>query len=86
MSAPGGSRTTRDRLVPFCMFTDPPIAHVGLSENEARSRGMEVRVAKLPISAVLRTRTMPLTRGFMKAILGALSSSVPPRNRNDGRP
>jgi hypothetical protein len=35
---------------------------------------------------VLRTRTMPLTRGFMKAILGALSSSVPPRNRDDGRP
>ena len=41
----GGSRSTRDRLVPYCMFTDPPLARVGLSESEARRRGMAVRVA-----------------------------------------
>src|SRR5258707_4540808 len=34
----GGSRTTRDRLIPFCLFTDPPLARVGLSEAEARRR------------------------------------------------
>ena len=67
----GGSRTTRDRLVPFCMFTDPPLARVGLSETEARRDGVAVRVAKLPIGAVLRTRTMAATRGFMKALVGA---------------
>ena len=33
----GGDRRTRDRLVPYCMFTDPPLARVGLSENEARA-------------------------------------------------
>src|SRR5205814_9835666 len=52
----GGSRTTRDRLIPFCLFTDPALARVGLNETEARSRGVSVRVAKLPMAAVLRDR------------------------------
>jgi pyruvate/2-oxoglutarate dehydrogenase complex dihydrolipoamide dehydrogenase (E3) component len=67
----GGSRTTHGRLVPFCMFTDPPLARVGLNETEARRDGVAARVAKLPIGAVLRTRTMAPTRGFMKALVGA---------------
>jgi len=52
----GGNRTTRDRLVPYCMFTDPPLAHVGLSEGEAERQGVIVRVAKLPMDAVLAHR------------------------------
>lgn len=48
----GGQRTTRDRLVPYCMFTDPPLARVGLSEDEAQRQGIAVRVAKLPTRAV----------------------------------
>ncbi|HUK17155.1 MAG TPA: hypothetical protein VLW65_12110 [Bryobacteraceae bacterium] len=39
----GGSRTTRDRLIPFCIFTDPELARVGLNEAEARGRGIEYR-------------------------------------------
>jgi pyruvate/2-oxoglutarate dehydrogenase complex dihydrolipoamide dehydrogenase (E3) component len=65
----GGHRTTRDRLVPYCMFTDPPLARVGLSEEDARHRGVAVRVATLPIAAVLRSRTTSETRGFMKALV-----------------
>jgi len=49
----GGDRTTRGHLVPNCMFTDPPLARVGLSEDEAQRQGIAVRVAKLPIVAVL---------------------------------
>jgi len=67
----GGDRTTRGRLVPYCMFTDPPLARVGLSEAEARHKSIAVRVAKLPIAAVLRTRTTSETRGFMKALVEA---------------
>jgi len=72
----GGSRTTRDRLIPFCLFTDPPLARVGLSEAEARRRGVPVRVAKLPMSSVLRTRTTGETRGFMKALLDAQTDRI----------
>ncbi len=72
----GGNRTTRDRLIPYCLFTDPPLARIGLNEGEARRRGIGVRVAKLPISAVLRTRTMGETPGFMKAIIDAPTDCV----------
>jgi pyruvate/2-oxoglutarate dehydrogenase complex dihydrolipoamide dehydrogenase (E3) component len=67
----GVSRTTRDRLVPYCMFTDPPLARVGLSEGEAQRQGLAARVAKLPMQAVLRTRTIDETQGFMKALVSA---------------
>jgi pyruvate/2-oxoglutarate dehydrogenase complex dihydrolipoamide dehydrogenase (E3) component len=67
----GGNRTTRDRLMPYCMFTDPPLASVGMTEREAQRRGVAVRVAKLPISAVLRAQTTGERQGFMKALVGA---------------
>ena len=65
----GGDRTTQGRLVPYCMFIDPPLARVGMSEREARDRGVPVRVAKLPMQAVLRTRTTSHNAGFMKALV-----------------
>jgi pyruvate/2-oxoglutarate dehydrogenase complex dihydrolipoamide dehydrogenase (E3) component len=67
----GGKRNTRDRLVPYCVFTDPPLARVGLSEGEARRQGMAVRVARLPMSSVLRTETTDETLGFMKVLVGS---------------
>jgi pyruvate/2-oxoglutarate dehydrogenase complex dihydrolipoamide dehydrogenase (E3) component len=65
----GGNRSTRDRLVPYCMFTDPPLAHVGLTEREAQHQGIAVRIARLPMSAVLRTHTTDEAQGFMKALI-----------------
>jgi pyruvate/2-oxoglutarate dehydrogenase complex dihydrolipoamide dehydrogenase (E3) component len=67
----GVKRSTRDRLVPYCVFTDPPLAHVGLTERSAEADGVAVRIAKLPMSAVLRTEATDETQGFMKAIVGA---------------
>ena len=66
----GGSRTARDRIVPYCLFTDPPLAHVGLTEREAEDQRIAVRVAQLPVGTVLRTHTTDETRGFMKALIG----------------
>jgi len=67
----GANHTTRDRLVPYCLFTAPQLARVGLSEGEARRLGIEVRVAKLPMSNVLRTLTIGEPQGFMKAVVAA---------------
>ncbi len=66
----GGNRSTRDRLVPYSMFTDPPLAHVGLSEGEAERQGVMVRVAKLPMDAVLGAQATDQRQGFMKALVG----------------
>jgi pyruvate/2-oxoglutarate dehydrogenase complex dihydrolipoamide dehydrogenase (E3) component len=65
----GGKPSTHDRLMPSCLYTDPQVAHVGLSEVEAKHRGIPVHVARLPMASVLRTRTVSETNGFMKALL-----------------
>jgi pyruvate/2-oxoglutarate dehydrogenase complex dihydrolipoamide dehydrogenase (E3) component len=65
----GGNRTTRDRLIPFCLFTDPELVHIGLSEAQARAQGVRYRLSKLPMAAVMRTQTHGETRGFMKALV-----------------
>jgi pyruvate/2-oxoglutarate dehydrogenase complex dihydrolipoamide dehydrogenase (E3) component len=72
----GGNRTTRGRLIPFCLFTDPQLARVGLNETDARRQGVAVRVAKVPMGAVLRTWTTGEARGFMKALVDARSDRI----------
>jgi pyruvate/2-oxoglutarate dehydrogenase complex dihydrolipoamide dehydrogenase (E3) component len=72
----GGTRTTKDRLVPFCMFTDPELARVGRNEREAQRDQVAYRLAKMPIAAVLRTRTVSEPRGFMKMLIGKDSDEI----------
>jgi pyruvate/2-oxoglutarate dehydrogenase complex dihydrolipoamide dehydrogenase (E3) component len=72
----GGNRRTNDRLVPHVMFTDPPLARVGLSEGEAEGQGIPVRVARLPMRRVLRTLATDETEGFMKVLIGATDDRI----------
>ena len=61
--------STRDRIVPYTVFIDPQLGRVGLTEREARTRGRAIRVAKLPMNAVIRAIETGETRGFMKAVI-----------------
>lgn len=72
----GGHRTTRDRLVPYVMFTDPELARVGLNESEAKERGIGYRLVTMPMAAVLRTRTISEPRGVIKMLLDATSDRI----------
>ena len=72
----GGNRRTQNRLVPFCMFTDPELARVGLNESEAKTNGTDYRLVKLPMAAVLRTRTISEPRGFIKMLIDAASDQI----------
>jgi pyruvate/2-oxoglutarate dehydrogenase complex dihydrolipoamide dehydrogenase (E3) component len=65
----GGHRSRNDRLMPSCLFADPQVAHIGLTESQARQRKLRVHVAKLPMAAVLRTRTISELGFFMKALI-----------------
>jgi pyruvate/2-oxoglutarate dehydrogenase complex dihydrolipoamide dehydrogenase (E3) component len=65
----GVDHVTTGRQVPFCMFTDPEFARIGLSETEAQAQGIPYRLTKIPMIADLRTRTLSETRGFMKALI-----------------
>jgi pyruvate/2-oxoglutarate dehydrogenase complex dihydrolipoamide dehydrogenase (E3) component len=72
----GGNRSTRDRLVPYCMFTDPQLARVGLSESEAERRGILARVARLPMDAVLGAQATDQMQGFMKAVVADTNDRI----------
>jgi len=65
----GGHRVTTGREVPFCLFTDPEFARIGLNETQANEGGVAYRLAKIPLSAVQRARTLSETRVFMKALI-----------------
>ena len=72
----GGNRVTTGRQVPFCLFTDPELARIGLNETEARASGTPYRLAKIPMADDLRTRTLSETRGFMKALIDTTSDRI----------
>jgi pyruvate/2-oxoglutarate dehydrogenase complex dihydrolipoamide dehydrogenase (E3) component len=65
----GGHHVTTGRQVPFCLFTDPEFARVGLTEKEAKAKGIAFRLFKVPMAAVLRARSLMETRGFLKCLI-----------------
>jgi pyruvate/2-oxoglutarate dehydrogenase complex dihydrolipoamide dehydrogenase (E3) component len=72
----GGSRTTKDRPIPYTVFIDPQLGRVGLSESEAREKGYQISVAKMPMSSVARAIEVDETRGFMKAVVDANNDQI----------
>jgi probable pyridine nucleotide-disulfide oxidoreductase len=66
-----GSRSRNDRYVPSTLFTDPELAHVGLTEKEALARGFEIQILKVPINplTVPRARTTGQMDGLLKATI-----------------
>jgi pyruvate/2-oxoglutarate dehydrogenase complex dihydrolipoamide dehydrogenase (E3) component len=65
----GANHVTTGRQVPFCLFTDPELARVGLSENQAKAKGIPYRLFKVPMETNPRTRTLSETQGFLKALV-----------------
>jgi pyruvate/2-oxoglutarate dehydrogenase complex dihydrolipoamide dehydrogenase (E3) component len=72
----GGSRTKTDRVIPYALFIEPELGRIGINEIEAKTRGIPVRVASLPMAAVPRARTNGETDGFMKIIVGHDSDEI----------
>ena len=72
----GGNRTTKNRVVPFCLFTDPLLARVGLNESEAKSRGLDYRLVKMPMANILKTWTLSEPRGFLKMLIAGASDEI----------
>ena len=72
----GGNRVTTGRQVPYCLFTDPELAHVGLHETDAQAQGIAYRLFKIPMEANLRARTLSEARGFLKALVAADSDRI----------
>ena len=65
----GGDSATKNRDVPYCVFIDPQLGRIGLSEKEAQQLGKKVRVARLPMTSVARALETSRAQGFMKALV-----------------
>ena len=72
----GGNRSTHNRPVPSCLFIDPELAHIGLTETAARQQGYAIQVAKLDAFEVPRARTSGQTDGLLKAIVDTLTGQI----------
>ena len=75
-SITGGKRTTTGRQIPFCLFTDPEFARIGLSEKQAKAQNVAYRLFKIPMEAVMRASTLSETRGFLKALVETKSDRI----------
>jgi pyruvate/2-oxoglutarate dehydrogenase complex dihydrolipoamide dehydrogenase (E3) component len=72
----GGHRSTRERLIAYCVFTDPPLARIGLNESQAQIQHIAYRVASLLMDGVWRPWTLSEKRGCMKAIIDAQNDRI----------
>jgi len=72
----GGNRSIAGRPIPSCVFIDPQLGRIGLSEREAREQGRKVRVAKLPMTSVARAMETGRSRGFMKALVDPQTDEI----------
>jgi len=72
----GIHHVTTGRQVPYCLFTDPELARIGLNESEARTRGIPYRLFKVPMESNLRARTLAETLGFVKALVAVDSDRI----------
>lgn len=72
----GGNATTKQRLLPYTMFIDPQLGRIGINESEAKAQGLNIKVAKMPMSYVARALELDESRGLMKAIVEADSGQI----------
>jgi pyruvate/2-oxoglutarate dehydrogenase complex dihydrolipoamide dehydrogenase (E3) component len=72
----GGDATITDRLVPYTVFMDPQLGRVGLTEREAREKGLDVRVFTMPMNHVARALELDESRGFMKAVIDQATDRI----------
>jgi len=72
----GKNLTIDHRLVPYCVFTDPQLGGVGMTEKEARGKGYKLKIGKVPMSGVARAYERDETAGLMKVVVDASNDRI----------
>lgn len=72
----GGHVSTRGRLIPYTIYTDPQLGRVGLTETEARNLNHPIAIAKLPMNHVARALEVDEPRGLMKAVVDSTTKQI----------
>jgi pyruvate/2-oxoglutarate dehydrogenase complex dihydrolipoamide dehydrogenase (E3) component len=72
----GKNATIDHRIVPYCVFTDPPLGSVGMTEKEARASGRPLKIGKIPVGNVARAIERGETAGLMKIVVDGETDQV----------
>ena len=72
----GKNLSTENRIVPYCVFTDPQLGGVGVTEKEARAKGYKLKIGKIPMSHVARAIERDETAGLMKITIDASNDRI----------
>jgi len=72
----GKNLGTENRIVPYCVFTDPQLGGVGMTEKEARAAGHKLKIGSIPMSRVARAMERDETSGMMKVIVNAANDRI----------
>ncbi|HVU56912.1 MAG TPA: mercuric reductase [Puia sp.] len=71
-----GNENIASRDTVYCLFTDPELGRVGLTEKQAREKGLNIKVATMPASWIARASENSETRGFVKAVVDADNKKI----------
>jgi pyruvate/2-oxoglutarate dehydrogenase complex dihydrolipoamide dehydrogenase (E3) component len=72
----GKRLSTAGRIVPYCVFTDPQLGGIGMTEREAREKGFQLKIGKVPVSRIARARERGETAGLLKIVVDAADDRV----------
>lgn len=72
----GKNLSIENRLVPYCVFTDPQLGGVGITEKEARAKGHKLKIGRCPMTRVARAIERGETAGLMKIVVDADSDRI----------
>lgn len=72
----GRTLSVDNRIVPYCVFTDPQLGRVGMTEKEARVKGYKLKVGKIPMTNVARALEHDETAGLMKIVVDAMTDHI----------
>ncbi len=72
----GKNLSIKDRIVPYCVFTDPELGRVGMTEKEARATGLPLKIGRTPMTQVARAVERDETAGLMKLIVDARNDRI----------
>ena len=72
----GKNLSTENRLVPYCVFTDPQLGGVGMTEKEARAKGHRLKIGRCPMTRVARAIERGETAGLMKIVVDASNDRI----------
>src|SRR5205814_8550613 len=72
----GKNLTIDNRIVPYCVFTDPQLGGVGITEKHARAKGYKLKFGKIPMTSVARAIERDGTAGLMKLVVDAQTDRI----------